>query len=98
MPDRSNIFGDFNFADTLKGMYDKEQQRRYDDFLDILKSTTHKPDVKDIADKYKLVQTKCPCCQHVFRIRVVKAKLSSDSKVQVSCPECGKTLRLRVSK
>jgi len=29
-----------------------------------------KPTIKDIADQYKIVIVKCPCCEHKLKIKV----------------------------
>lgn len=42
----------------------------FEDFLNVFKSERKQPSVKDIADRYKEILVKCPCCEHTIKVKL----------------------------
>lgn len=51
--------GEFEFEKMLE-----------DSFNDEINNGTKQPSVKDIADRYKEIFVKCPCCEHTIKIKL----------------------------
>lgn len=52
----SNEFEQFGFNDLFGGFNNPNKPKQ--------------PSVKDIADRYKEIFVKCPCCEHTIKIKL----------------------------